>query len=203
MTKDEYFAFHQDFCDRMVTITKQKNRDYAGDGVDPFANFRVVEKLGIATVEQGFLTRMSDKFIRISNLADGRNPAVSDESIADSLHDLSNYCALFAGYLRSKKKDTPETFTYGEVAAAFIQPARSLSWVADLANELRKTEATERYYEIVAKGRNSEIVIESCPDVELAVNRLDSIRNDWPTFQLSIREVGVNYEDDDGHSEAS
>lgn len=189
MQKHEYLAYHRDFCDRMVAINQRKSTDYCGDNPDPFANFRVVEKIGIASVEQGFLTRMSDKFVRIANLSDGRNAAVTDESIEDTLQDLANYCALFAGYLHSKRSGK--------------QVTPSTSWIQDLGDALHQG-AQERYYEIVAKGRSGEIVVESCPDVELAVNRLDSIRADWPTFQLSIREVGCEYEDDiDGNTEAS
>jgi hypothetical protein len=178
MNKESYFAFHADFCRRMEDITRRKNADYCGDNDDPFANFRLVEKLRIATTEQGFLTRMSDKLSRIASLI-GKEAQVKDESIADTLHDLANYCALFAGYLTSKKSSPT--------------PSSAVTPVV----------AEERYYEIVAKSRSGEIVVETCPDVEFAVNRLDRARQDWPTFQLSIREVQTRHEDEDGHQEAS
>jgi hypothetical protein len=102
--KEAYLAFHRDFCARMIEVTQRKNADYTGSDPDPFANFRVVEKLGVCSVEVGFLVRMSDKFIRISNLADGRQAQVKDEAIDDTLHDLANYAALFAAYLASKRE---------------------------------------------------------------------------------------------------
>lgn len=102
--KANYLLFHKTFCDRMIEVTQRKNADYTGSDPDPFANFRVVEKLGVCSTEVGFLVRMSDKFIRISNLADGRQAQVKDEAIDDTLHDLANYCALFAAYLNTKRE---------------------------------------------------------------------------------------------------
>ncbi len=55
---------------------------------------------------------------------------------------------------------------------------------------------TERFYEIVATSRSGDIVLERCPDPILAVNRLDALRAEWPTFKLRIEECAANYEDD-------
>jgi hypothetical protein len=185
MNKDQYFAFHADFCRRMEDVTRRKNADYTGDDSDPFANFRLVEKLRIASVEQGFLTRMADKISRITSLTT-QEAQVKDESIEDTLHDLANYCALFAGYLRSKK------------SASAVERQLDRDWLA----ALNAAVGEERYYEIVAKGRACEVVIERCPDVELAANRFKKLQEEWPSFQLSIREV-LATEEDDGHQEAS
>ena len=107
MTKENYIQFHKDFCDTMVEITKKKNHDYAGGGDDPFKNFRqiggLIPKDGV--VEIGFLTRMSDKFSRIGSFVSEGKLLVEDESVHDTLVDLANYCALFAGYLESKKRE--------------------------------------------------------------------------------------------------
>ena len=89
---------------RMVSTAKKKNNDYAGaEASDPFLNFTTVERLGIATTEQGLLTRMTDKFMRIINLTK-QEAQVKDETIEDSLIDLSNYCLILAGYLSRKKR---------------------------------------------------------------------------------------------------
>ena len=105
MTKDEYFKFHKAFCDNMVSITKAKNADYTGKGDNPFLNFERVEQLGICSTEQGFLTRMTDKFCRITSFVQKGELLVKDESVQDTLHDLANYCALMSGYIQSKKKE--------------------------------------------------------------------------------------------------
>lgn len=51
----------------------------------------------------GFLTRMSDKFSRLGSFINKGELLVLDESVEDTLVDLANYCALFAGYLESKE----------------------------------------------------------------------------------------------------
>ena len=106
MTKKEYMQFHKDFCDKMIVITKMKNEDYTGKTDDPFANFKNVQFCGGATPEQGFLTRMSDKMSRISSFVEKGELLVKDESVQDTLHDLANYSALFAGYIESKKRES-------------------------------------------------------------------------------------------------
>lgn len=103
MTKEGYMKFHQECCDKMVSITKAKNSDYTGNTDDPFANFTQVEKAGICSTEVGFLTRMSDKMSRINSYVQKGDLLVKDESVLDTLLDLANYSILFAGYLKSKK----------------------------------------------------------------------------------------------------
>lgn len=107
MTKSEYLELHRGMCEKMMEITRKKNHDYAGGDstVDPFQNFRAVERLGICTVEQGFMTRMSDKMARIATLSihtEGKN-LVEDEKVEDTLLDLANYSILMLGYLKSKE----------------------------------------------------------------------------------------------------
>ena len=69
---------------------ERKNKDYTGGSDDPFANFKSVEVLGIST-EVGFLTRMMDKMKRIASFVHKGELAVKDESVTDTLQDLSNY----------------------------------------------------------------------------------------------------------------
>lgn len=103
MTKQEYLDFHKKCTDLMCVITKAKNADYTGTSGDPFANFKKVEDLGICSTEQGFMTRMMDKFMRINSFVQKGVLEVKDESIEDTLLDLANYSILFAGFIRSKK----------------------------------------------------------------------------------------------------
>ncbi len=106
MTKAEYMQFHSEFCDRMIEVTKVKNADYSGAGTDPFANFRHIGNFVQnvqAVVAIGFLTRMSDKFARIGSFISNGTLQVKDESVEDTLLDLANYSALFAGYLREER----------------------------------------------------------------------------------------------------
>lgn len=104
MNKEEYFQFAGGFFSSCIATSRKKNADYTGDSVDPFANFRSVETLGIST-EVGFLTRMMDKIMRISSFVANRELQVKDESVLDTLHDLANYSCLMAGYIKSKYSD--------------------------------------------------------------------------------------------------
>lgn len=104
--KETYVDFHKQFCDDMIEITRKKNADYSGSGDDPFNNFRhignfvVVEGLDLVAV--GFLTRMSDKFSRLGSYISKGKLEVADETVLDTLKDLANYSALFAGYLKER-----------------------------------------------------------------------------------------------------
>lgn len=88
-----------------VETARRKNQDYASSA-DPFKNFRAAEQLGIST-ETGFLVRMGDKLARVGNLLQ-RDAAVKDESISDTLKDLSNYALILAIWLEFKT-DKPTT----------------------------------------------------------------------------------------------
>ncbi len=109
MTKEQYFEFHQEFCDKMMSVTKAKNADYTGGAEDPFANFTNVRACGGGTPLQGFLFRMNDKFMRISSFVELGVLQVKDESVLDTLHDLANYSALMAGLIESMRRDEKAT----------------------------------------------------------------------------------------------
>ncbi len=102
MNKQDFLYYHQWFTNEILEISQKKNEDYTGVDSDPFANFTAVERNGIATTEQGFLTRMMDKMQRINSYAQRGELSVEDEKVEDTLMDLANYCILFSGYLRSK-----------------------------------------------------------------------------------------------------
>lgn len=101
--RDKYMQYHAEMCDKMVQMTKKKNHDYSGFDDDPFANFKVVELCGIATVEEGFLTRIMDKVSRVNSFVKQGVLEVEDEKIEDTLLDLANYSILMSGYIKSKK----------------------------------------------------------------------------------------------------
>ena len=82
-----------------LNIMVNKNKDYAGAG-DPFKNFKMCESIGICSAEKGILVRMTDKLQRISNLLT-TEAQVKDESILDTLQDLSNYSLILRVYLES------------------------------------------------------------------------------------------------------
>ena len=103
MTRDEYLVEFEKITREMLEITKRKNQDYTGDANDPFKNFTMVETMGVATTEQGFVTRMIDKIMRISGFVKNGTLAVADEKVEDTLQDLAVYSILLICYLRSRR----------------------------------------------------------------------------------------------------
>lgn len=103
MKSEELFEFHKNTCEKLLNTMKKKNADYAGKGIDPFKNFNLVGHFGCVTPEQGFFTRMTDKFARISSFIESGKLEVMDETVEDTLDDLANYAILFKAYLNSKK----------------------------------------------------------------------------------------------------
>lgn len=145
MTKEEYFKFHEEFCEKMTEIMKAKNSDYTGDNQDPFSNFTIVEANGIATTEQGFLTRMSDKMQRINSFCQKGSLLVEDEKVEDTLMDLANYCILFSGYLRSRQDEGTKPTIRVPAIVRELRPG-SFEWqryIYDLQEDYYRTDARQ------------------------------------------------------------
>lgn len=83
-----------ELLDELKRLHKRKNAGYAGmDNPDPLANFRESTRFGVSPFE-GCLVRLSDKFVRVTNLArDSSNEQVG-ESLADTLMDLAAYSLI-------------------------------------------------------------------------------------------------------------
>lgn len=103
MNHEQFLAFHKEMCDKMHEICRNKNHDYAGGQSNAFKNFTIVEQMGVTSTEQGFLTRMCDKMMRITNFVTSGTLKVKDEAIEDTLLDLANYSLLMIGYIKSKR----------------------------------------------------------------------------------------------------
>lgn len=103
MNQSSFLAHIEQTFAQCLDIAETKNRDYAGDH-DPFNNFNRVQSFNICTVEQGILVRLTDKIARVSNLiSSGRDPAVVDESIDDTILDAINYLAILRAYRANKE----------------------------------------------------------------------------------------------------
>lgn len=105
-TAPDLLARLQELMDECLEIARQKNADYAGAG-DPFANFKLCERLAGIPTELGMFVRMSDKVARIGNLLT-RPPAVKSETIMDALSDLANYALLLRVYLELRGVEQAE-----------------------------------------------------------------------------------------------
>lgn len=117
MTRDQLLT-HFDTCVAQMRATMEaKNSDYAGAvDTDALANFNRVELLGIAQTEQGMLTRMLDKFMRLASFVKKGTLAVKDESASDTLLDLANYAILMHAQISTRKYRTEITMGEGYMA---------------------------------------------------------------------------------------
>lgn len=90
-----------ELLDQMKDLHIRKNAGYAGDSPDPWANFRLSDAFGVSPFK-GVLVRMSDKWIRITNLV--KNPANEKvgESIKDTLFDLAAYSLIAIAILEEQ-----------------------------------------------------------------------------------------------------
>lgn len=102
MNQELYLKRFKEIVAEMVTLTTNKNHDYAGkQAEDAFCNFKLIESLGVTTTEAWFIVRMTDKLQRVSNLIK-QDTKVSDEKITDTLQDLAVYAIMMKIYLETK-----------------------------------------------------------------------------------------------------
>lgn len=92
----EVMKFRAEMHEKSMGLIKQKGADYNRDQQeqgDTLFNLRVCEILGIVPItESGILVRLSDKLMRLISLTKpGREAAVKDESVLDTIADIHNY----------------------------------------------------------------------------------------------------------------
>jgi nitrogen regulatory protein PII-like uncharacterized protein len=87
----------------MKILHERKNAGYSGDSPDRWANFRMSESFGVSAF-LGCLIRMSDKYIRVTNLV--KNPLNEQvgENIKDTLMDLAAYALIAICLLEEQEK---------------------------------------------------------------------------------------------------
>ena len=85
---------HQELCKKIHETYIQKNQAYGNSFGDTY------EKLGIISA----VTRITDKYNRLVNLA--TNPSVDkgDESIVDTLLDMANYALMTVMEIEKEKE---------------------------------------------------------------------------------------------------
>jgi uncharacterized membrane-anchored protein len=102
MNQSEYLKKFKEVTEKMNELVARKNADYASEG-DAFKNFKMCEALGVCSVEEGIVVRMSDKLTRVSNLLNSE-AKVADEKIQDTLLDLANYSIILSLIISDKSK---------------------------------------------------------------------------------------------------
>lgn len=94
--------------DEMKDLHARKNAGYSGeDNPDAWTNFRMSSQFGVSPFK-GVLVRLSDKYIRITNLVRDPNNEQVDESIRDTLIDLAAYALIAVCILDEKELGVEE-----------------------------------------------------------------------------------------------
>ena len=89
---------HKELCDKLNSIYEQKNTAYGDSFGDTF------QRLGLISA----VTRISDKYNRLANLATHPEVNQGDESIQDTLMDMANYCIMTVMEMElAKQKGNP------------------------------------------------------------------------------------------------
>jgi hypothetical protein len=101
-TNEENLKAAKELFERCLHIMETKNHDYASS-TNFFKNLSLSEYLGVAKTENGIVTRLLDKIIRICNGIQ-REYSVKDEKIDDTILDAINYLALLYLYLMDQHK---------------------------------------------------------------------------------------------------
>ena len=99
MTIKNFFKEYEKLTRRKRDILTSKNHDYA-KSTDMFANFRKVADISNQSIEKVFMVFMAVKIARLGELTDGKTP--NNESVNDTLLDLSNYADLFNVFLKGE-----------------------------------------------------------------------------------------------------
>lgn len=106
MNRAELLELHETIADQAFTVMQFKSNDYA-DTADALFNLRQCEALGLCSVEQGILIRITDKLARLSNVTAGKSLNVKDEGVRDTIVDLVNYAVLLAAAIEERaRKET-------------------------------------------------------------------------------------------------
>lgn len=83
-----------ELLEQMKTLHEKKNAGYAGmENPDAWANFRMSESFGVSAFK-GCLVRMSDKYIRVTNLVKNPKNEQVGENVKDTLFDLAAYALI-------------------------------------------------------------------------------------------------------------
>jgi hypothetical protein len=82
-----------ELLDFMKELHIKKNTGYTGDSPDRWANFRMSEQFGVSAFK-GCMVRMSDKFIRVTNLVKDPSNDLVGENTMDTLLDLAAYALI-------------------------------------------------------------------------------------------------------------
>lgn len=130
-----------ELLDRLRQIHEGKNDDY-GRANDPLANLRKAERVGIPNWK-GVWLRIEDKISRIETFCN--KGVLTNESVDDSLLDMSHYCLLCLILLEEERKSKLGRFVQQEgmvqVKVSHLKPGETVTpeQVKEMADAIRRS----------------------------------------------------------------
>lgn len=122
MNREQFSQFKRQMCDEVIRLTDKKNEDYA-DAVDVFRNIKASSTIGVDP-KVGVLIRLQDKLARAGNLIGGKQAAVQDESVQDTVKDIVGYSLILLGLMeedRLARKSSPTSDFVAEQAQDILR----------------------------------------------------------------------------------
>jgi hypothetical protein len=106
MNINDIIQILDDTTKELSATLKKKSSDYTGGekSVDPFANFRATEVLGVDPVI-GIMMRIMDKIQRIRSFVNDGRLKVSNESVYDAFDDIIGYTILAKAMMIQKRQE--------------------------------------------------------------------------------------------------
>lgn len=102
MNQDELVSSISLFFNQCLELIRTKNKDYAN--TDALSNFIGISQLLNIPMEQVFLQFLIVKILRLIEIT--KKGKAENESIGDTLKDLTNYSALFSVWLLEAQKQS-------------------------------------------------------------------------------------------------
>lgn len=103
-THKQFEKDFEQFINDLRTILFEKNNDYSGKDIDPFANLRRSERIGVPAWRGTFI-RLLDKIARLESFARHNEFSVKEESFEDTVKDAANYLFLMLELFKENKYD--------------------------------------------------------------------------------------------------
>ena len=96
-------ALAKEFYDDCLSTLLKKANDYASEQ-DCFSNFKMISQICKMPIEKAFMQFLAVKISRLSELV-GEGKEAKNESVEDTLKDLTNYACLMAVFLKEVKNE--------------------------------------------------------------------------------------------------
>lgn len=99
----------KEIIDDMYQLHLSKSSDYTGDSPDVLANFRDSAEIAGITVFQSVMNLVGTKAARLKGLARKGYENIQNESLADTLKDMANYCVLAQIALQEMEEENEDS----------------------------------------------------------------------------------------------